>query len=108
MSGPIGEAGMSGPVTKAIRTSGPVIKVSGLAKQFVEGDVGIVALRDFDLEIAEGSFVSVLGRSGCGKSTMLNLMAGLTTPTAGSVAYRGEPVSGPRTQLGYLTQSSWP
>ncbi|MGW4962433.1 ABC transporter ATP-binding protein [Nonomuraea sp. NPDC004186] len=86
-------------------TGGPVIKVSGLAKQFVKGDVGIVALRDFDLEIAEGGFVSVLGRSGCGKSTMLNLMAGLTTPTAGSVVYRGEPVSGPRTQLGYLTQS---
>jgi NitT/TauT family transport system ATP-binding protein len=104
MSGPADGRGQA----RGRGTSGPVIKVSGLAKQFVKGDVGIVALRDFDLEIAEGSFVSVLGRSGCGKSTMLNLMAGLTTPTAGSVAYRGEPVSGPRTQLGYLTQSSWP
>ncbi|MGW6501315.1 ATP-binding cassette domain-containing protein [Nonomuraea angiospora] len=82
-----------------------MIKVSGLGKQFVKGDVGIVALRDFDLEIAEGSFVRVLGRSGCGRSTMLNLMAGLTTPIAVSVAYRGEPVAGSRTQLGYLTRS---
>ncbi|SEF91692.1 NitT/TauT family transport system ATP-binding protein [Nonomuraea solani] len=82
-----------------------VLKVGGLTKQFVKDDVGIVALRDFDLEIAEGGFVSVLGRSGCGKSTMLNLLAGLTTPTSGTVTYRDEPVAGPRTEMGYLTQS---
>ncbi|TMR97123.1 ABC transporter ATP-binding protein [Nonomuraea basaltis] len=85
--------------------SGTVIEVSGLNKQFVKDDIGVVALRDFDLEIAEGTFVTVLGRSGCGKSTMLNLVAGLTTPTSGSVSYRGEPISGPRTEMGYLTQS---
>ncbi|MDP4501590.1 ABC transporter ATP-binding protein [Nonomuraea turcica] len=85
--------------------NGTVIKVSGLSKQFAKDDLGIVALRDFDLEIAEGGFVTVLGRSGCGKSTMLNLLAGLTTPTSGSVAYRGELISGPRTEVGYLTQS---
>ena len=87
------------------RPGGTVIKVGGLTKQFVKDDVGIVALRDFDLEIAEGSFVTVLGRSGCGKSTMLNLLAGLTPPTSGSVTYRGELISGPRTEMGYLTQS---
>ncbi|GAA3617602.1 ABC transporter ATP-binding protein [Nonomuraea rosea] len=85
--------------------SDTVIKMGGLGKQFVKDDLGIVALRDFDLEIEEGSFVTVLGRSGCGKSTMLNLLAGLTTPTWGSVAYRGEAVAGPRTEMGYLTQS---
>ncbi|MEV0381430.1 ABC transporter ATP-binding protein [Nonomuraea sp. NPDC050643] len=85
--------------------NGTVIKVGGLTKQFVKDDVGIVALRDFDLEIAEGGFVSVLGRSGCGKSTMLNLLAGLTTPTSGTITYRDAPVSGPRTEVGYLTQS---
>ncbi|MCF6473202.1 ABC transporter ATP-binding protein [Nonomuraea sp. MG754425] len=85
--------------------SGPVIEVSGLAKRFVKDDLAIVALHDFDLRIAEGGFVTVLGRSGCGKSTMLNLLAGLTTPTSGTVVYRGLPVAGPRTEVGYLTQS---
>ncbi|MEV5500514.1 ABC transporter ATP-binding protein [Nonomuraea fuscirosea] len=86
-------------------TGETVIEVSGLGKQFVKDAVGIVALRDFDLTIAQGSFVTVLGRSGCGKSTMLNLLAGLTTPTSGTVSYRGRPVAGPRTEVGYLTQS---
>ncbi|GAA2209071.1 ABC transporter ATP-binding protein [Nonomuraea monospora] len=82
-----------------------VIEVSGLTKQFVKDDLGIVAVRDLDLEIAQGGFVTVLGRSGCGKSTVLNLLAGLTTPTSGTIAYRGRPVAGPRTEVGYLTQS---
>ncbi|QFG20786.1 ABC transporter ATP-binding protein [Actinomadura sp. WMMB 499] len=82
-----------------------VLKTRGLGKQFVKDDQGIVALRDFDIDIAEGGFVSVLGRSGCGKSTMLNLLAGLTTPSSGEVLYRDEPVTKPRVDIGYLTQS---
>jgi NitT/TauT family transport system ATP-binding protein len=84
--------------------SGALLRVRDLSKQFVKDDVGIVALRDFNLEIEEGGFVSVLGRSGCGKSTMLNLLAGLTEPTSGEVVYRGTPVSRPRVEVGYLTQ----
>ncbi|WP_433466326.1 ABC transporter ATP-binding protein [Spirillospora sp. CA-128828] len=82
-----------------------VLKIRNLTKQFVKDDKGIVALRDFDLDVAEGGFVSVLGRSGCGKSTMLNLLAGLVPPTSGEVYYREQPVSRPRVEVGYLTQS---
>jgi NitT/TauT family transport system ATP-binding protein len=64
-----------------------------------------VALRDFSLSIDEGSFVTVLGRSGCGKSTMLNLLAGLTEPSKGTVTYRDRRLSGPNVEIGYLTQS---
>ncbi|MFV2177882.1 ABC transporter ATP-binding protein [Actinomadura sp. LOL_016] len=82
-----------------------MLKTRKLTKQFVKDDQGIVALRDFDLDVAQGGFVSVLGRSGCGKSTMLNLLAGLTAPTSGEVLYRDEPVTKPRVDVGYLTQS---
>jgi NitT/TauT family transport system ATP-binding protein len=82
-----------------------VLRVDGLTKQFPKDDSAIVALRDFSLDIEEGSFVSVLGRSGCGKSTMLNLLAGLAEPTTGTVRYREETLSGPHVEIGYLTQS---
>ncbi|MFD3928762.1 ABC transporter ATP-binding protein [Streptomyces sp. NPDC058614] len=82
-----------------------VLEVRELNKQFVKDDMGIVALRDLSLGIEEGCFITVLGRSGCGKSTMLNVMSGLMSPTSGVVTFRDEPVSGPRTEVGYMTQS---
>jgi NitT/TauT family transport system ATP-binding protein len=82
-----------------------LLRTEGLSKQFAKDDVAIVALRDFSLDIQEGSFVSVLGRSGCGKSTMLNLLAGLTEPTGGTVRYRDRAMAGPNVEIGYLTQS---
>jgi NitT/TauT family transport system ATP-binding protein len=83
----------------------PVLEIQGLAKHFRKKDIEIVALRDFDLTVEAGTFVTILGRSGCGKSTLLNLVAGLTTPTTGDIVYRGSKLSGPRKDLGYLTQS---
>jgi len=82
-----------------------VLRVDGLTKHFAKDDAAIVALRDFSLDIEEGSFVTVLGRSGCGKSTILNLLAGLAEPTTGTVHYRDEALTGPHTEIGYLTQS---
>jgi len=83
----------------------PVLQTEGLTKQFAKDDVAVVALRDFSLDIKEGSFVTVLGRSGCGKSTMLNLLAGLIEPTTGAVRYRDHALAGPHVEIGYLTQS---
>ncbi|MGH3246932.1 MAG: ABC transporter ATP-binding protein [Trebonia sp.] len=83
----------------------PVLQTRELGKSFLKGDRYIVALRDFSLTVEQGSFVCVLGRSGCGKSTMLNLMAGLTRPSEGVVEYWGGRVSKPNPAVGYLTQS---
>lgn len=52
-----------------------------------------VAVTDLDLEVAEGQFVVLLGPSGCGKTTTLNCIAGLETPTSGSVMFDGTDVT---------------
>lgn len=82
-----------------------VLEIERLTKEFQRDDVATVALRDFSLTIERGSFVTVLGRSGCGKSTMLNLLSGLSKPTAGRVLHNGKQHTGPTPDIGYLTQS---
>jgi ABC-type nitrate/sulfonate/bicarbonate transport system ATPase subunit len=82
----------------------PVLAADAVTKQFAKGDEAIVALRELSVTVAEGSFVTILGRSGCGKSTLLNMLAGLTAPSTGEIRYRDARLTGPNTQIGYLTQ----
>jgi NitT/TauT family transport system ATP-binding protein len=91
------------PISDA-QALGAVLEVRGLAMHFTKDEEDLVALRDIDLRVEPGQFLVLLGRSGCGKSTLLNLLAGLTTATSGNITYRGDVVTGPRTQVGYLTQ----
>ncbi len=53
------------------------------------------ALREIDLDIAQGEFVTLIGHSGCGKSTLLNLMAGLIRPSSGGLLCDGREIAGP-------------
>lgn len=62
------------------------------------------AVERVTLDAPEGLFVSVVGPSGCGKSTILNLAAGLASPTEGSVEVFGEPLSGINRRAGYMFQ----
>ncbi len=78
------------------------IEVRGLRKQF--GGNGVVAIEDASLSIAPGEFVSVLGPSGCGKSTLLRCIAGLESPSGGSITVNGAPVRGPPEGLGMVFQ----
>ena len=66
------------------------VKLQGVTKAF--GD--LVAVREMDLEIAEGEFFTMLGPSGCGKTTTLRMVAGFEQPTAGSVLIDGADVAG--------------
>ncbi len=71
---------------------GLAVKVHGLSKSFGAREV----LHDIDLQIEPGEFVAIVGRSGCGKSTLLRLLAGLETPSAGTLALDGEPLAAHR------------
>ena len=64
-----------------------------------------VALSEISLTIAEGEFVSVVGPTGCGKSTVLNLAAGLLRPSEGRVSAFGAPLDGLNRKAGYLFQA---
>ena len=65
----------------------------------------LVAVRDFSLQVAEGEFVCLLGASGCGKTTMLNMFAGFIQPTRGRVLLRGEPITRVEPRCGVVFQS---
>ena len=84
----------------------PIIRFEGVSKSFGAQAV----LRDFSLDVAPGAFLTIIGRSGCGKTTALRLVNGLLTPDAGRVLVQGEDVAGTdpvalRRRIGYAIQS---
>ncbi|WP_269530789.1 ABC transporter ATP-binding protein [Chitinimonas sp. BJYL2] len=64
-----------------------------------------VALRNVNLDIREGEFVSIIGHSGCGKSTVLNLVAGLLQPTSGVLLCNNREIAGPGPDRGVVFQN---
>ncbi|MEV4247733.1 ABC transporter ATP-binding protein [Streptosporangium canum] len=64
------------------------------------------AIEDVSLQVGRGKFVAVIGPSGCGKSTILNLAAGLLSPTQGEVHFDGRPVTGVNSEAAYVTQQA--
>ena len=63
-----------------------------------------VAVRDFDLEIEVGEFFCLLGTSGCGKTTVLNMIAGFERATSGRIEIDGQPIVGPGADRGVVFQ----
>src|SRR5262245_47270167 len=70
------------------------IEVRAVTKAFDGNDGPVQALGPIDLALARGEFFSVVGPSGCGKSTFLDILAGLSSPTAGSVIFNGRALTG--------------
>lgn len=79
------------------RGAEPLVSVRDMSVTYrVQGTTErLVALRDVSLDIYPGEFIAVLGPSGCGKTTLLSAIAGVVTPTRGTVTMRGEPITGP-------------
>ncbi len=92
----------------------PIIEVCALKKTLRSGSTSLEILKGIDLTIPARQFVVIMGASGSGKSTLLGLLAGLDTPTSGSVAIDGQEISGlsedalaqiRATKLGFVFQS---
>lgn len=75
--------------------SKPLLDLTQLGMSFPTPNGDFVALKNVNLRIQEGEFISLIGHSGCGKSTVLNLVAGLHLPTSGGVIVDGREVAGP-------------
>jgi NitT/TauT family transport system ATP-binding protein len=80
------------------------LEAHNVYKVFVARGKARTALRNVELTIHRGEFVCLVGPSGCGKSTVLNMFAGLVTPTDGTILHDGRAVTDVNTRVGYVTQ----
>jgi NitT/TauT family transport system ATP-binding protein len=77
------------------RPAAPKLSLEGVSKWFRTPRASVHALQDVTLKVQEGEFVCLVGASGCGKTTLLDIIAGLTKPDAGRVLADGQAIEGP-------------
>ncbi|MDC0660788.1 ABC transporter ATP-binding protein [Leisingera sp. SS27] len=82
-----------------------ILEFKNVSKSFGEGTRRTQVLNGINLEVQEGEFLVLLGFSGTGKTTLINLMAGLERPSQGSVTYRGREITGPGPERGVVFQN---
>ena len=83
----------------------PLITVANLEKTYrTRGRTLVQALGGISLDVADGEFVTIVGQSGCGKTTFLKILAGLLTRSSGAVTLRGRAVDGPSRDIGIVFQ----
>src|SRR4029434_6564725 len=71
------------------------LAIENVSKSFKGASGSVLALDKVSLNVAEGEFVCLVGASGCGKTTLLNIIAGLEKPDSGMVQADGKPITGP-------------
>lgn len=82
-----------------------ILNFDTVSKGFGTGTHRVEVLRGINLDVQEGEFVAILGFSGTGKSTLMNLIAGLEQPDSGSITFKGKPITGPGPERGLVFQS---
>jgi ABC-type nitrate/sulfonate/bicarbonate transport system ATPase subunit len=80
------------------------LSTQGISKTFSRGDINVEALRDISLSVGDGEFVSIVGASGCGKTTFLRILDGLIRSTRGSVMVDGKEVTSPGPDRAFVFQ----
>ena len=95
-------------------TDSAIVSCTDLGRVYGEGEAAVHALRGVTLEFPAGQYTAIMGPSGSGKSTLMHLLAGLDTPTSGSVTVDGREIAGlgdkalthlRRDRLGFVFQS---
>lgn len=84
--------------------SDPEIALDDVSLRFGAGETAVDALKNVSLTVAVGEFVSIVGESGCGKTSLLRMIAGLERPTGGRLHVAGTPVAGPLDGVGFVFQ----
>ena len=85
----------------------PIVQVHALSKIYSGvGTPSTEALRNINLDVNEGEIVCIVGKSGCGKTTLLNIIAGILESTSGSVSVFGEPPFKAHSQISYMPQGA--
>lgn len=89
--------------------SDAILELKHIERTYIDGDdpataTVVEALKDINLEIQRGEFVSIIGSSGCGKTTLLRLIGGLDRPQGGQVLLNDTQITGPDPQRGYVFQ----
>jgi nitrate/nitrite transport system ATP-binding protein len=82
-----------------------VLEAKNVSKNFGHNGNTAEVLHDINLSLNEGEFVAIVGFSGTGKTTLINLLGGLETPSSGSVTCNGKPVTGPGPERGIIFQN---
>ena len=83
----------------------PILELSAVSKTYGRAHERHTVLRDVNLTVQEGDFVSIIGYSGSGKSSLINLVAGLLKPSTGSALMDGKPIEGPGPERGIVFQN---
>lgn len=76
-------------------TQNKVLHIAGLTKVFPVDAGYLTVLKDISFSVAKGELLCIIGRSGCGKTTLLNILAGFLPPSSGSILLNGHPISKP-------------
>jgi len=86
-------------------TSDKFISIEGIAKRYDSGSRATTIFENLWLSMGRGEFVCVIGHSGCGKTTVLNILAGLDSPSEGAVIVDGQAIEGPSLDRAVIFQS---
>ena len=81
------------------------LELKNVSKSYGEGKNRTEVLSNINLEIEEGEFVAIVGFTGSGKTTLVNMIAGLLAPDSGEILFKGEPVEGPSHERGVIFQN---
>ncbi|MCI6435083.1 MAG: ATP-binding cassette domain-containing protein, partial [Clostridiales bacterium] len=84
----------------------PIIQCKELCKNFTTKNTSLDVLENLNIDVEENEFVVLLGPGQCGKTTLMNIIAGIQQPTSGQVLFKGEPITGPNPKLGVVYQTT--